>query len=129
MSFARWVFRIAGIYGLLVIAPLFFLEEWVRREMPPAINHPEFFYGFAGVTLAWQVAFLIISLDPVRYRLLMIPSILEKFSFVIAAGVLYVQNRFPAPLYGGAIGDLVLGVLFVLALLRVPRRSSDQTTS
>jgi hypothetical protein len=26
MSFARWIFLIAGIYGVLAIAPMFFLE-------------------------------------------------------------------------------------------------------
>ena len=53
MSFARWVFRIAGIYGVLVIAPMYFLESRFPAENPPPITHPEFFYGFVGVTLAW----------------------------------------------------------------------------
>ncbi len=115
MTFARWVFRIAGIYGILAIAPMYFLEERMGRDMPPAINHPEFFYGFAGVTLAWQFAFLVISLDPVRYRLLMIPAMIEKFSFVIAACALLWQARIPLPMFGGAMIDLVLGVLFATA--------------
>ena len=68
MNFAKWVFLLAGIYGLLVVTPQFFLEQRVNRDYPPAITHPEYFYGFAGVALAWQVAFLIISRDPARYR-------------------------------------------------------------
>src|SRR5687768_18274453 len=127
MTFARWVFRIAGIYGLLVVVPLFFMEEWVHREMPPAINHPEFFYGFAGVTLAWQIAFLVISLDPLRYRLLMIPAMVEKFSFAIAAVTLLVQNRMPLPILGGAMIDLVLGLLFVAAFVTTGPEKSDST--
>ena len=75
MTFARWVYRIAGIYGLVVIGPLYFLEAQIGRDQPAPITHPEYFYGFAGVTLAWQVAFLIIGQDPVRYRWLMIPAI------------------------------------------------------
>ena len=117
MSFARWVFRIAGVYGIVAIAPLFFLEEWTGRKMPPPINHPEYFYGFAGVTLAWQIAFLVMSLDPPRYRLMMIPAIVEKFSFAIAAAVLLVQDRLPLLMLGGAIVDLILGVLFVAAFV------------
>jgi hypothetical protein len=123
MSFARWVFRIAGIYGILAIGPMFFMEERFGRDMPPAVNHPEFFYGFAGVTLAWQLAFLVISLDPVRYRLLMIPAMVEKFSFVIAAILLLRQGRIPLPIFGGAMVDLLLGVLFVTAFIATrPRR-------
>lgn len=120
MTFARWIFRIAGIYGLLAIVPLFFLEERLASDMPPPLTHPEFFYGFAGVTLAWQVAFLVISLDPVRYRLMMVPAMLEKFTFVAAAAVLLVQERMPLPIVGGAMVDLVLGLLFVGAYVGTP---------
>lgn len=127
MSFPRWVFRIAGIYGVLAIAPMFFLEERIGRDMPPPINHPEYFYGFAGVTLAWQLAFLVISLDPVRYRLLMIPSMVEKFSFVIAATVLLLQNRIPLPIFGGAMIDLVLGLLFVAAFVATAPRTASSS--
>lgn len=127
MSFPRWVFRIAGIYGVLAIAPMFFLEERIGRDMPPPVNHPEYFYGFAGVTLAWQIAFLVISLDPVRYRLLMIPAIVEKFSFVIAAIVLLLQDRMPLPIFGGAMIDLVLGVLFVGAFVATAPRAASSS--
>ena len=122
MRFARWVFRVAGIYGILAIAPMYFYEERLGRDMPPALNHPEFFYGFAGVTLAWQLAFLVISLDPVRYRLLMLPAMVEKFAFVVAAVVLFTQGRIPMPIFGGAMLDLVLGVLFVAAFLTTTPR-------
>jgi hypothetical protein len=58
MKFARWVFLIAGIYGLIVIAPLYFMEGVIRRVTPPPLNHPGFFYGFVSAALAWQVLFL-----------------------------------------------------------------------
>ena len=79
MKFARIVFLIAGIYGILVLTPLYFLEQTIGRETPPPITHPEFFYGFLGVALAWQVLFLLIAHNPVRYRPMMIPSILENY--------------------------------------------------
>jgi hypothetical protein len=71
MKLARWIFAIAGIYGILVIAPLYFAEGPIAQNDPPAITHPEFFYGFVGVTLAWQLVFLSIARNPMRYRPLM----------------------------------------------------------
>ena len=41
MKFARWVFAVAGIYGVLLIAPLYFSEGRIAVEQPPAITHPE----------------------------------------------------------------------------------------
>jgi hypothetical protein len=52
MEFARWVFLIAGIYGLIVIAALYFMEVVIGRVTPPPLNHPGFFYGFVSAALA-----------------------------------------------------------------------------
>ena len=98
MRFAKWVFLLAGISGIVVVAPLYFLEEQVGRDYPPPINHPEFFYGFAGVTLAWQFMFLVIASDPVRFRLAMLPAVLEKAGFVVAICVLYAMGRVHPPI-------------------------------
>jgi hypothetical protein len=68
MRFARWVFLLAGIYGIVAIGPQYFMEEKIGQDYPPAITHPEYFYGFIGVGLAWQVAFLIIARDPARFE-------------------------------------------------------------
>ena len=35
MTFARRVFRIAAVYGVLVLAPQYFMEERVGRDFPP----------------------------------------------------------------------------------------------
>lgn len=118
MTFARWTFWIAGWYGVAVIAPQYFLERRIGLDYPPAITHPEHFYGFIGLALAWQVAFLIISRDPVRFRPLMLAGVLEKASFGLAAIVLFAQHRLPGPLLGFAIFDLVLGALFLEAYRR-----------
>ncbi len=120
MSFARWVYRIAGIYGLLCLAPFLFLEEKIGRDYPPAITHPEHYYGFVGVGLAWQVAFLILASDPVRYRPLMIATLVEKAIFGVATIVLFAQQRIPGPVLGFGITDLVLGTLFLISYLRTP---------
>ena len=115
MRFARRVFFIAGIYGLVVLAPQYFLEAKTGRDFPPAITHPEYYYGFIGVGLAFQVLFLVIARDPVRLRAAMIPAVLEKATFGVAAVALYLQGRTPSVVLGFALVDLLLGALFVVA--------------
>lgn len=121
MKFAKWVFLIAGIYGVLVVAPLYFSADRIARDFPPAITHPEYFYGFADVTLAWQLAFLVIASNPSRFRLMMLPAIFEKLSYVITILLLYSQQRVAALAMGFAAIDLTLGILFLLAFLRTPK--------
>ena len=112
----RRVFMVAGVYGLVVMLPQYFLEAKVGRDFPPPITHPENYYGFIGVTLAWQVLFLVIARDPVRYRAAMIPAILEKLTFVGAVVVLYSQGRVPTVVLAFAAIDLTFAALFTLSL-------------
>jgi hypothetical protein len=119
--FARRLFLWAGIYGILVLAPQYFMEARIGRDYPPPISHPEHFYGFIGTALAWQFLFLVIARDPVRYRLAMLPAALEKFGFSIAVAVLYGQGRVAAMVLGFAGADFLLGVLFLEAFRRTPR--------
>jgi hypothetical protein len=107
MKFAKIVFWGAGIWGVLVLTPLYFLFGRIGQQDPPAITHPLFYYGFAGVGLAWQFVFFVIAKDPVRFRLLMIPSVLEKLAFGIPVIVLYTQRRI-------GVGDLALGCIDLL---------------
>ena len=90
VKFARWVFLLAGIIGLIEITPMFFLENKIGSELPPPITHPEFYYGFVVIVLVWQIAFLIISRDPERYVPLMPAIFLEKLLYPIVIAVLYV---------------------------------------
>jgi hypothetical protein len=126
MTFARRVFRIAGVYGIVVLLPQYLLEERIGIEQPPPITHPEHFYGFVGVALAWQVAFLIVARDPVRYRLLMLPAILEKASFGIAALVLFAQQRVPGAVLVFGLIDLVWGALFGAAFRATRGKVSER---
>jgi len=118
MRFSKIVFYVAGIYGLIVLLPQYFLETKNGQDFPPAITHPEYYYGFVGVALACQILFLIIARDPVRYRTAMIPAIIEKFSFSIATSVLFLQNRLAALLFVAGLIDLILGLLFVAAYFK-----------
>jgi hypothetical protein len=111
MKFARLVFLIAGIYGLLLLAPVYFLES----KIVPAITHPEFFYGFVGIAIAWQIAFLVVGRDPVRFRPIMVAAIVEKTGYGLAVVILYLLNRLAAlPAAIGAV-DLLFAVLFAAA--------------
>ncbi len=87
VRFARIVYLVAGIVGLIEIVPLYFYEAALNRTQPPPITHPEFYYGFVGVTLAWQVAFLVIARDPLRFRPLMPVSWIEKLLYPVAVGM------------------------------------------
>lgn len=118
---ARRIFLWSGVYGIIVLAPQFLLEAKNGRDFPPPINHPEFYYGFNGVALAFQVLFLIIARDPVRYRLAMIPSVLEKVAFGGAVCILYAHGRVAPFLLVPASIDLALAALFLLAFRLTPR--------
>ena len=115
MRFARLVYLIAGIYGLVVLVPQYFMEAKNGRDFPPAINHPEYYYGFVGVAIAWQLVFLIFSKDPIRYRPIVPAAVLEKFSYGIATIVLYLLGRIGPVILGTGIIDLTLGLLFIAA--------------
>jgi hypothetical protein len=70
------------------------------------------------VTLAWQVLFLTIAADPARLRPAMLPAVLEKLSFAVAAPVLYATGRAPGLLAGFGAVDAVWAVLFAVAYVR-----------
>lgn len=123
MKFAKIVFWIAGIWGLLIITPLYFLFDVIPKKDPPAITHPGFYYGFVGTALAWQIAFCFMATDPLRYRPLIIPSIFEKFSYAVAIIVLVSQGRTRGTDLVFAATDFLLGVLFVIAYFRLSPRA------
>lgn len=116
MRFAKIVFTAAGVWGLVVLTPLLFLSDYIGRQYPPPITHPDFFFGFLTVSLAWQVAFLVIGRDPIRFRPLMIAAMLEKFPYVIALAMLYARGQLQVGQFvPAAVPDFTLGVLFVAA--------------
>jgi hypothetical protein len=115
MKFAKVVFWIAGIWGLLVITPLYFMFDLIGRKDPPPITHPGFFYGFVSLALAWQLAFCFIATDPIRYRPLMIPSVVEKLTYATAIVFLVLENRTRSSDLVFVGTDLTLGTLFIAA--------------
>ena len=120
MKFAKIVFWVAGIWGFLVITPLYFMFDLIGRNDPPPITHPGFFYGFVGVVLAWQIAFVFIATDTGRFRPLMTPCVLEKAGYGAAVVILVLQGRMHKPDLVFAGTDLLFGLLFVIAYFKTP---------
>ena len=87
----------------------------------PPLNHLEFYYGFYGSAIAWQILFFLIASDPLRWRALMPLTFLEKVSFFVSCLWLYHAKELPVA--GPFIGSMIDGawlVLFVIAWLRTP---------
>ena len=124
MRLAKYVFIGAGIWGIIVLTPLFFLFDITGRSYAPPLQYPQFFYGFMSVAMAWQIAFLVIGANPVRFRPLMIPAIIEKLGYVAILAVLRSQARISAEDAAAAWPDLLLGILFIAAFVKtVPAQS------
>lgn len=118
MTFARNLFSFAGAYGVIVTVPMYFSEVQFNIDHPPAITHPEYFYGFIGVTLAWQILFLMIARDIKRYRMMIVPAILEKFTYAAAGIALFAEGRVGSTILSFAGIDLLFGILFIIAFIK-----------
>ncbi|HEX7138278.1 MAG TPA: hypothetical protein VF219_10540 [Vicinamibacterales bacterium] len=121
MKLAKNIFLGAGIWGLLVMTPLYFMYDTVGRQYPPPITHPDMYYGFVSVTWVWQIAYFVISTDPVRYRPFMLVGILAKTLYFATMSALYVTGGVQLSQLAAVTPDLVLAVLFAVAFVRTPR--------
>lgn len=125
MTYARRVFLFSGILGVLLVFPMYFLEERIGQNQPPPITHPEYYYGFLGVTLVWQILFLVIARNPIKYRPIMLVAILEKASYGLALPMLFAADRVPAVVFVAGLIDLVWAVLFAIAYGKVPAAQDE----
>lgn len=57
--------------------------------------------------------------DPLRYRPLLIPAVLEKVGFPVAAIVLLAQHRIATPPFVMSMVDWVFAVLFVISFRKL----------
>ena len=118
MKFAKILFYIAFAWGILILTPLLFMFDAIGRQDPPAITHPGFYYGFVSVGLAFQFVFFVIARDPVRFRPMMIPSVLEKFGYCSALSIVYLQGRLHSSDLVFAAADALFGLLFLVAFVK-----------
>lgn len=109
MKLPQWIFRVAGVYGLLVTVPLVFGERMME------VKQPEFYYGFVFLNICWQIVYLCISSDPVRYRPIMLPAVLAKASGAAAIVWLVLQGRISGQWPFAAAIDAAFAVLFLAA--------------
>jgi hypothetical protein len=125
IRFARLTFLVAGIYGVIVIVPGFFGEQMAGRQFPPAINHPEYYYGFFGVALAWQIAFLILAGNPLKLRPLIPVAVIEKLVYAIAIALLFASGRIPPlmAVFGGI--DFLFGIFFTAAWFKLGKEEQS----
>jgi hypothetical protein len=115
IKLARCLFLGAGIYGLAIISPMFFLENLIGEYDPPAFTHAEFYYGFVCTAFAWQLVYLMMFRDPLRLRPVLIPAIIGKAGFAISVFVLFAQGRLATRNLLLPSIDLVLAALFAWA--------------
>lgn len=120
MRFARIVFIVAGVWGIAVLTPIYFLVDVTGRQYARPAEYPQFFYGFLSVAIAWQIAFLVIGSNPPRFRPLMIPAIVEKLGWVAGLAILHGQGRVSAVDAQALWPDLMLGLLFIAAFAKTP---------
>ena len=104
MKFAKVVFVCAGIWGIGVLTPLYWLVDVSGRRYGVPTEYPQFYYGFLSVAMAWQIAFLIIGSNPARFRMLMIPGILEKLGSRAPCGAVQAGSGHLGRRAGGRAG-------------------------
>jgi len=134
MKFTKTAFWIAAIYGFILLIPMYFLMNKIGQKAPPAISHPEFYFGFVGVTLLWQCVFVLIALDPLRYKAVIPIAVLEKITYTVPVLILYSMGKVRPNMLGTAVVDLIFAIVFTVAyfrmrFLRVPRSAipSEET--
>jgi hypothetical protein len=114
------LFWAAGIYGVLVVAPLFAGDGRFSADYPPAVTHPEFYYGFAVTVLGFQILYLVIGFDPPRFRPFMLLGVACKLGFAAAVAILHGQDRVAGFITTLAAVDAVLAAVFLWAWAQTP---------
>ncbi len=127
MRLAKIIFIGAGIWGIAVLTPLYWLVDISGRHYAPPNDYPQFFYGFIGVAIAWQIAFLVIGSNPARFRMLMIPAMIEKFGYISTLILMYGRSQISSIEVQPAVPDGFIGLLFIVAFWAT--RTSERSTS
>jgi hypothetical protein len=114
MKFARWVFLIAGLLGLLPLVPVIYsILVSGQAILPNPGSMGLFFYAFLLQYVCWQILYFILARDPLRFRPMMILAFFAQLltPFNTAWWYFYGFTRW-VPI---AIVDLVLAILFLVA--------------
>lgn len=114
----KTIFLTSGIYGLIIMLAMLLSEKQFSHENPPQLTHLEFYYGFIGVCIAFQILFILIAKNPLKYKLMMVPAILEKFSFGLVVIVMHYQKNIPNTVFVFGLIDLIFLCLFIYAFIK-----------
>ena len=125
MKFAKIVFAIAGVWGILVLVPFFFLVDLTGRRYAPPSSYSHFFYGFFALALVFQFVFFIIASDPARFRPMIIAAIFEKATYIAVCAVLYSRGQITLNDASTCFADCILGALFIFAYFTTRPKTSN----
>jgi hypothetical protein len=117
MGFAKWVYTLAAVWGVLTVPPLYFAERAYAARYG-AVAHPEWFYGGIWLILVFQLLYFIIGRDPARYRPMMPVAMLGKLGYATTLWTLCAMGRTPLQVALTASPDLIWTVLFLIAYAR-----------
>jgi hypothetical protein len=120
MRFAKWVFTLGAIWGVIAVAPLYLAENALEARYGP-LTYPEWYYGMIEVILVCQLLYLLIGRDPVRLRPVMPVAILGKLGFASTLWTLYGLGRVPLQVTLTATPDLIWALVFAIAYLKTPK--------
>jgi len=124
MGLARLVYLVAGLWGLIVI-PLGY-ASYLSGADPSlsSVARPEIVHGFFLITLPWQLLFLLMSRDPLRYNAVMPLTVLEKLPFAAITLALFTKGQASSVMGFFAAMDGLFGVLFAISYWLTRRAAS-----
>ena len=115
MKLAKWIFLIAGIFGLISTIPLAFAEKIM------SVQQPVFYYGFVCLDICLQIVYIIISTSPMRFRPMMIPAFLAKASGTVALTWLYLIDKVSTQWITIGAVDGIFAILFLIGYFSIPK--------
>ncbi|HMN61454.1 MAG TPA: hypothetical protein PJ988_13865 [Anaerolinea sp.] len=122
MKIARWIFLAAGVLGLVPLAPIFYeLARGGQDMLPDGGSMGLFIYIFLALYTFWQIFYLILAANPMRFR----PMIILAF-FVCAVtpfNTLWLYFYGMVVWQGIIIVSLAFALLFLVAFWLTGRES------
>jgi len=127
-AFAKKVFLIAGVYGLMALVPQYFMEGRLSLRFPPPLTHPEHFYGFIwrGDRMAVRVLYNCAGCSAFA-QLHVTCGIGETFLRCSHLGALR-EGLVTVPVLCAAAIDLLFAILFILAYVAVGNVTDSKHT-
>ncbi|MGA9533209.1 MAG: hypothetical protein WBR18_10880 [Anaerolineales bacterium] len=107
MKIARWAFLGAGVFGLILAAPVSYSLFASPEEVLPSGSAVLLFSTLLFQYLCWQLLYILISRDPAKHRIMMIPAFLAL-----------IANSFYSLWWYGSgfpLGSLILVVQVIIA--------------